>query len=43
MVKRVGDSPDNEADLIDRFDLHLNADFMNFLSSENMSVAFTTY
>jgi len=43
MVRRVGDSPDNEADLIDRFDLHLNADFMNFLSSENMSVAFTTY
>ena len=43
MVLRVGDSPDNEANLVNRFDLHLNDSFMGFLAQENISMAFTTY
>jgi len=43
MIMRVGDSPDNEADLVNRFDLHLNDAFIGFLAQENISLAFTTY
>lgn len=43
MIKRVGDTPVNEADIVGRFDLHFSRDFVQFLSQENMSVTFTTY
>lgn len=43
MVLSVGDSPAKEEELVDRFDLHFDASFLNFLSSENISLAFSTY
>ncbi|MCB9989738.1 MAG: TIGR03032 family protein [Rhodospirillales bacterium] len=43
MIRRVGDTPDKEEDIVNRFDLHLNDPFINFLSTENMSIALTTY
>lgn len=43
MIMRVGDSPDREEDLVNRFDLHLSDTFIAFLAEEKISVAFTTY
>ncbi|MCB9991493.1 MAG: TIGR03032 family protein [Rhodospirillales bacterium] len=43
MIRRVGDTPDNEAEIVGRFDLHINDTFIPYLAQENMSVALTTY
>lgn len=43
MIMRVGDTPEDLTKIVNRFDLHLKGDFLNFLSAENMSVTFTTY
>lgn len=43
MIKRIGDTPENEADIVGRFDLHFSKDLIEFLAQENMSLTFTTY
>lgn len=43
MVMHVGDTPKDLTKIVNRFDLHFTDDFINFLSREGMSVAFTTY
>lgn len=43
MIMRVGDTPENLDKIVNRFDLHLGDDFINFLSRENMSITFSTY